>query len=160
MCAGCIKEDKATEELLGEEGWMHGGDTGALDAEGYLRMTAARWISSSCWGRNMAPQGVETYLCSHPSSPKRWSSVKRGSSCPTDHFGPESLGAGRRNTASSSSRGPRQRSRPVRREFSKPSTTRAIDGRTPRVIRKFRIVAHDLTVAEGGLWTTLKVRCN
>ena len=42
MCAGCIKEDKATEELLGEEGWMHGGDTGALDAEGYLRMTGRK----------------------------------------------------------------------------------------------------------------------
>ncbi len=64
---GYHAERAATEELLDDDGWMHTGDLGSLDADGYLTITGRKKdliINSS--GKNISPQEIETRLRFEP----------------------------------------------------------------------------------------------
>jgi long-chain acyl-CoA synthetase len=67
VCAGYYREKAATEALLGVDGWMRSGDAGNLDDQGYLHITGRKkdlLITSS--GKNVAPQELETCLAAEP----------------------------------------------------------------------------------------------
>ena len=64
---GYYAEPAATEELIDEDGWMHTGDLGSIDADGYLTITGRKKdliINSS--GKNISPQEIETRLRFEP----------------------------------------------------------------------------------------------
>jgi long-chain acyl-CoA synthetase len=67
VCQGYFEDPEHTSELIDAERWMHSGDRGRFDVDGYLYVTGRKKdliITSS--GKNIAPQAVEARLQSEP----------------------------------------------------------------------------------------------
>jgi len=63
---GYFKEPAATRETL-VDGWMHSGDLGALDAEGFLTITGRKKeIIITAGGKNISPKNIEAAIKESP----------------------------------------------------------------------------------------------
>lgn len=62
VCLGYFKDELGTRELL-EDGWLHTGDLGALDAEGFLSITGRKKeLLVTSGGKKTSPAGIEGLL--------------------------------------------------------------------------------------------------
>jgi long-subunit acyl-CoA synthetase (AMP-forming) len=60
---GYFKDSLGTAEALDNEGWLHSGDIGTIDAEGFLQITDRKKdLIITAGGENVAPALVEGYL--------------------------------------------------------------------------------------------------
>ncbi len=67
MVKGYLRLPDKTAELYDEEGWMHTGDLGAVDEEGYISITGRKKdLIITAGGKNVAPSEMEGYLQSIP----------------------------------------------------------------------------------------------
>ena len=67
MFAGYYKDPEATREVLGADGWLRSGDIGAIDDDGFIRITDRKKdILVTAGGKNVAPQNLENALKSAP----------------------------------------------------------------------------------------------
>jgi long-chain acyl-CoA synthetase len=65
--AGYWNDDAATAEVLERDGWLHTGDVGEVDDEGFVRITGRkREILVTAGGKNVAPAVLEDRLRAHP----------------------------------------------------------------------------------------------
>jgi long-chain acyl-CoA synthetase len=65
--AGYYKDDQATREVLGEDGWLRSGDLGDIDEDGFIRITDRKKdILVTAGGKNVAPQNLENALKTAP----------------------------------------------------------------------------------------------
>ncbi len=63
MVKGYLRLPEKTAELYNEEGWMHTGDLGAIDEDGYISITGRKKdLIITAGGKNVAPAEMEGYL--------------------------------------------------------------------------------------------------
>jgi fatty-acyl-CoA synthase len=63
---GYWNEPAKTEEAIDRRGWMHTGDLGTMDADGYLSITGRIKDMVIRGGENLYPREIEEFLHTHP----------------------------------------------------------------------------------------------
>ncbi|HEY8842269.1 MAG TPA: long-chain fatty acid--CoA ligase, partial [Gaiellaceae bacterium] len=65
--AGYYKDEEATREVLGDDGWLCSGDVGSVDEDGFIHITDRKKdILVTAGGKNVAPQNLENALKTAP----------------------------------------------------------------------------------------------
>ena len=162
VCVGYFHDPAATAELIDDDGWMHSGDVGRLDEHGYLTVTGRKKdLIITAHGQNIAPQEIETDLRQHDLISEA-----------------VVIGEGRRYLTALLTLDGDALARwaeahhkvadvealavdpDLRGEIDR--FVDAVNGKRSRVeqVRKYRILAHDFTIAAGEMTPTLKVKRN
>jgi len=64
---GYLNRPDLTEALIDPDGWLHTGDIGAIDADGFVSVTdRKKELIITAGGENIAPAAVENALVAHP----------------------------------------------------------------------------------------------
>jgi len=63
---GYFNNPEATQEAIDSDGWLHTGDIGILDSNGYIKITDRSKDMFIVGGFNAYPAEIENILCDHP----------------------------------------------------------------------------------------------
>jgi long-chain acyl-CoA synthetase len=64
---GYVNKPEATAETIDEAGWLHTGDIGSIDGDGYLQITGRKKeIIITSGGKNLSPEKIENALKTSP----------------------------------------------------------------------------------------------
>ena len=64
---GCLNDQEKTDEALDAEGWLHTGDIGRFDDEGYLKIVdRKKELIITAGGKNISPANIEAALKAAP----------------------------------------------------------------------------------------------
>jgi len=64
---GYLNRPDLTEDLIDPDGWLHTGDIGTIDADGFVSVTdRKKELIITAGGENIAPAAVENVLVAHP----------------------------------------------------------------------------------------------
>ncbi|MEO7803000.1 MAG: long-chain fatty acid--CoA ligase [Actinomycetota bacterium] len=67
VASGYYKEPDLTAETFDSDGWLHSGDIGEIDEDGYVRIVdRKKEIIITAGGKNIAPSNIEGALKQHP----------------------------------------------------------------------------------------------
>ena len=67
LMRGYYKEPEKTAETIDAEGWLHTGDVGEIDGDGYLRIIdRKKELIITAGGKNISPANLEALLKLHP----------------------------------------------------------------------------------------------
>jgi fatty-acyl-CoA synthase len=59
-------DDATTHEVIDTDGWMHTGDLGTMDVDGYVNIVGRIKDMIIRGGENISPFEIEEFLCRHP----------------------------------------------------------------------------------------------
>jgi fatty-acyl-CoA synthase len=59
-------DDATTHEVIDKDGWMHTGDLGTMDVDGYVNIVGRIKDMIIRGGENISPFEIEEFLCRHP----------------------------------------------------------------------------------------------
>jgi long-chain acyl-CoA synthetase len=154
--AGYAKDPEATAEAL-QDGWLHSGDLGEIDSDGFLTITGRKKeIIVTAGGKNVAPKLLESGLRDHPliseavvigDRRKFLSALITLDSEVAERFAQEH-----------GLSGPAEKNPEIVAEIQK--AVDQINAEVARVeqVKKFTILPRELSIAEGELTPTLKVK--
>ncbi|HJQ19706.1 MAG TPA: AMP-binding protein [Gemmatimonadaceae bacterium] len=158
---GYYKDAAATADALDADGWLHSGDIGTIDAEGFLQITDRKKdLIITAGGENIAPALVEGYLKGIPvvsqavviGDRQRYLSVlltlnKERIPVDAQHCG-------------SAASDPESAARDERFLGFLQRQIELVNQRLARVqaVKKFKVIPHEFTVEGGELTPTMKVR--
>jgi fatty-acyl-CoA synthase len=63
---GYYADPEATAKTIDEQGWLHSGDLGTMDTDGYVKITSRLKEMIIRGGENIYPREIEDYLFTHP----------------------------------------------------------------------------------------------
>lgn len=63
---GYYGDEDATRKTIDRQGWLHSGDLGTMDGDGYVRITGRLKEMIIRGGENIYPREIEDYLFTHP----------------------------------------------------------------------------------------------
>ncbi len=64
---GYLHNEAATKDTIDEDGWLHTGDIGAIDDDGFLRITGRKKeIIITAGGKNLSPEKIENAMKTSP----------------------------------------------------------------------------------------------
>jgi fatty-acyl-CoA synthase len=66
VTAGYYRNAEATAQAFTADGWLHTGDLGRIDEDGYLSLVGRSKESYRCGGEQVLPTEVEDLLVTHP----------------------------------------------------------------------------------------------
>ncbi len=156
--AGYAKDPEATAEALAD-GWLHTGDLGEFDADGYLSITGRKKdIIITAGGKNVAPKLLEGGLTNHPLvSEAVVIGDRRKFLTALVTIDPDAAAKFCRERGVA---GPPDQSAEIRGEIQQ--VVDQVNTELARVeqIKRFTILSRELSIAEGELTPTLKVKRN
>ena len=154
--SGYAKEPEATAEALAD-GWLHTGDLGEFDADGFLSITGRKKdILITAGGKNVAPKLLEGGLRNHPLvSEAVVIGDRRRFLTALVTLDPEAAG---RFCQERGVAGPPERSAEVRAELQQAVDQVNTEMARVEQIKKFAVLPRELSIAEGELTPTLKVK--
>lgn len=160
VCSGYFREQASTDQLIDAAGWLHSGDVGRMDSDGYLTITGRmKDVIVTVAGQNVSPQEIEVDLAHHDliseavviGEGRRYLTALV--TLDAEALARWASGRGKLSDYEALATDP-----DLHAEIDR--IVEEVNSRHARVenIRKYRILAHDLTVAAGELTPTLKVR--
>jgi len=66
LMQGYYNNPKATAQTIDRQGWLHSGDLGVMDKDGYLRITGRLKEMIIRGGENIYPREIEDFIFTHP----------------------------------------------------------------------------------------------
>lgn len=63
---GYFEQEEATQQTIDEDGWLHSGDLGVMDDDGYVRITGRLKDMIIRGGENVYPAEIEAWYATHP----------------------------------------------------------------------------------------------
>jgi len=160
VCVGYFRDPIGTAQLIDEDGWMHSGDVGTLSESGYLRVTGRKKdLIITAAGQNIAPQEIEMDLRYHElvseavviGERRRYLTALL--TLDADALVNWAERHGKVASYESLAEDP-----DLQAEMDR--IVDEVNSKRSRVehIRKYRVLPHDFTIAEGEMTPTLKVR--
>jgi long-subunit acyl-CoA synthetase (AMP-forming) len=154
ICAGYMKDPASTKETIDADGWLHSGDIGEIDSDGFLRITDRKKdLFKTAGGKYIAPQPLESLLKGIPG-------ISQAVVC----------GEGRKFAVALLTLDPDQaksKGRSAEELAADPSEVKRIEGEVARInkglppyetIKKIKVLAHEFTIESGEMTPSLKIK--
>ena len=160
VCLGYFKDPAATAELL-QNGWLHSGDVGLLDEDGFLQITGRKKeIIVTSGGKKTSPSNIEGLLKGiDPIGNAMVVGEGRNFLVALLAIDPERVKAFASKKGFPLEPGALVKSEPFR-AYLRAAIDREVNPRVSRFegIKSFEVLPHDFTIEGGELTSTLKVR--
>ena len=161
VCKGYYKDPGATADTIDRDGWLHSGDIGNIDPEGFLQITDRKKdLIITAGGENIAPALVEGYLKGIPvvsqavvlGDRQRYLAVLLTLNADRIAIDAKACGSGACDPATAAK--DEKFLGFLQRQID------AVNSRLARVqaVKKFRVIPHEFTVEGGELTPTMKVK--